>query len=103
MIYRGLCTVTALSRTQCLLFSRLCRHRRNLFLAGYHRKIKAEILALLMTFAISPRSRAERFYDRTQIKDLQDGKPECLDRMTVTRESHLTQVGQRLGQDSTFS
>lgn len=86
---------------QCLLFSRLCRHRSNLFLAGYH--IKAEIWALLMPFAISPRSRAERFYDRTQLKDLQDPKPECLDRMRVNRESRLLQFGERLGQDSTFS
>jgi len=51
---------------QCLLFSRLCVHKRNLFLAGYH--VRAEILALLMTLAISPRSPSEGFYDRTQIK-----------------------------------
>lgn len=55
-----------------------------------------------MPFAISPRSRAERFYDRTQLKDLQDPKPECLDRMRVNRESRLLQFGERLGQDSTF-
>lgn len=65
--------------------------------------MKDEILALLVTLAISPGSQAGRFDDRTQIKDLRDGEMECLDKVRVNRESCLMQIGQRLGQDSTFS
>jgi len=41
----------------------------------------------------------EAFYDTIQIKD---GKPECLDRMTVNTGNHLMHIGQRPEPDSTF-